>query len=86
MQQVTSGKEQMMVYPNPCGDELIISNYQLVIKQLEVIDLLGKVMLTKEVSPTYNLRLTTENLPLGIYFLKATDEKGFVHTAKFVKD
>jgi Secretion system C-terminal sorting domain/Fibronectin type III domain len=81
-----SNDEKISVYPNPCNDELRIKNYELGITKVEIIDLIGHVMLTKEASATNDLRLTTSNLPSGIYFLKATGSNGLTHTTKFIKE
>ena len=32
------------------------------------------------------IQIQVSDFSSGIYFIKATDEKGFVHTAKFVKE
>ena len=78
--------EQLIVYPNPSTYELIISNYQFIIKEIEVSNVLGQIVLHPIISSSSNLLINVGNLPSGIYFLKAIDEKGFEHTVKFVKE
>ncbi|MFM2049242.1 MAG: hypothetical protein RI955_1790, partial [Bacteroidota bacterium] len=89
---VVSGVEEVenssfSIYPNPCGEKLLVTGYQLLVNTIEITDVLGRVYSI----PPYErglggLELNTENLPSGIYFIKATDNKGNVFNAKFVKE
>ncbi len=83
-----AAKNDLKVYPNPTTNQLTVSGIQFSGNtKLEVENILGQVMVSlSNHLTTANCQLTTANLPSGIYILKATDEKGFVHTAKFVKE
>ncbi len=79
---------KLNVYPNPTSS---IVNIQLTagsINTIEITNVVGQIVHCKMVNDnsTTNCKLNTENLSQGIYFIKATDEKGFVHTTKFVKE
>ncbi len=76
----------MQVYPNPCGQSLVVSHRSLV-NTIEVYDLLGgKIDLPILFQTTDYCKLNTENLLSGIYFLKTIDNRGNSAIAKFVKE
>ena len=77
-----------VIYPNPATNQLTVSGIQFSGNtKVEIENVLGQVMVSlSNHLTTDNCQLTTANLPSGIYILKTTDEKGFVHTAKFVKE
>ena len=78
---------KLEVYPNPCGEKLLVTGYQLLGTTIEVTDLLGRIQNVKvEKLSTNDLQLMTEYLPSGIYFIKATDVNGNVSVRKFVKE
>ena len=66
------------------------------VNTIEVFDVLGQLMVRQAYhdntatapSPLERagVRLDISNLASGIYFLKATDDKGMVSNAKFVKE
>ena len=76
----------LSLYPNPANQSIVISQQSLV-NTIEVTNVLGQKM-KATITPlsTYDLRLTTDDYPSGIYFLKVTDEKGFQQVAKFIKE
>ncbi|MFM2225990.1 MAG: Secretion system C-terminal sorting domain, partial [Bacteroidota bacterium] len=89
-EQFTVGSGQLVVYPNPASQSIVIShqypklNWE--VNTIEVTNLLGqKQNIIVERLNTENCQLNTENLPSGIYFIKATDTKGNVKNGKFVK-
>ena len=54
---------------------------------IEVYDVVGRKLEDLRMSRLGNeIQIQVSDLSSGIYFLKATDEKGFQHTAKFVKE
>ncbi|MFM2225568.1 MAG: hypothetical protein RJA07_1770 [Bacteroidota bacterium] len=83
--------EKLKVFPNPVINQLtVIGNQSRTfgsVNTIEVTNLLGQQQNVKvEKLTTENCQLTTENLPSGIYFIKATDTKGNVKIGKFVKE
>ncbi|MFM2049172.1 MAG: Secretion system C-terminal sorting domain, partial [Bacteroidota bacterium] len=81
------------VYPNPCGEKLLVTGYQLLGNTVEIMDVLGRVMLRNEAYNQKINKLSTQQLQLdvsalqnGIYFIKATDTNGNVMNGKFVKE
>ncbi|MEN9523304.1 MAG: Secretion system C-terminal sorting domain [Bacteroidota bacterium] len=85
--EIINEKAGLIVHPNPCKDKLTVNGYQLAVNTIEVTDLLGqKQNILVERLTTNDLRLMTNNLPSGIYFIKATDINGNVSVGKFVKE
>lgn len=72
-------KKSMSIYPNPTSDFVHVNNNQEVLK-LEVVDLAGKSILSKENVTT----LDVKELPKGVYLLKVTTKDG-TSTQKFLK-
>ncbi len=86
MEQLVNDNEKLMAYPNPASQSIVISHQSLV-NTIEVTNLLGQQQnVLVEKLTTNNLKLSTEHLPSGIYFIKAIDTKGNTMNAKFIKE
>ena len=85
IEQLANNNEQLTIYPNPASSELRITNYELRIEKIEIENILGQLMTVYNSSFNTPTSVDVSSLQKGIYFLQATDEKGFKHTAKFVK-
>ena len=72
-------------YPSDYKKNLKISGFEN-LKMIEVFDLLGRQIRTVMVSLSNHTDVDVSSLSSGIYFLKVTDNKGFVRTGKFVKE
>ncbi|MEY4877470.1 MAG: hypothetical protein RL708_2620 [Bacteroidota bacterium] len=98
---VVSGVEEIessrfSIYPNPCGEKLLVTGYQLLVNTIEVTDVLGRILMVRQAhhdgisvvghADEGSISINVETLPSGIYFLKATDTKGNIMNAKFVKE
>jgi hypothetical protein len=90
--EIMNGKAELMVYPNPCGEKLLVTSYQLLVNTIEVTDVLGRILLVRQAhydvgshAEERSISIDVTNYPSGLYFLKATDEKGNSYNAKFVK-
>jgi bilirubin oxidase len=85
--ELTRNTDGISIYPNPCNDELRITMDELRWKnsKLEVIDLLGHVLVMKEVFEIKNSSINIHNLSNGIYFLKITSNNNII-TKKFEKE
>lgn len=71
------------IYPNPTVDIINIRATEI-IKSYQLVDVLGKVLLSKKYDST-DLKLDVSNQPKGIYFLKMSFDKGN-NTEKIVKE
>ena len=81
---------EIQVYPNPATGELrIMNNEQLTINNVEIFDVLGRLVFTSPnpseggelaTSPLERagVRLNVSDLPAGVYFVRITTEKGVV--------
>ena len=60
---------EVSIYPNPVKDQLTINatNY---FSQIHVLDIMGKTVLTKNLSATKKLVLNTGSLENGYYFIQ----------------
>lgn len=70
----------LRVYPNPTKG-LINVNSKNVIKNIEIIDMMGRVVAKKAVND-YSFEYNAANLPFGLYSIKAITNKG-IETTKF---
>jgi hypothetical protein len=71
------------IYPNPVKDELNISSNQS-IKNIEVIDITGKILLSNSVHNMNEMSINTSSLNPAIYIVKVYTDKG-VESLRFVK-
>lgn len=66
----------LTVYPVPASDYIILEQpAHEELRQVEVLNRLGQLMLQKEVS-SRTAKLITSHLPSGVYFLRVTGSKG----------
>ena len=89
--------EQLAVYPNPASNQIIISCDDMnTITQLQIIDILGKVVLESKIasmnepsfinkSPSSKV-VNIASLNNGIYIVQAIFKNGKSKTVKFVKE
>lgn len=73
---------KLVVYPNPANQSIVI-RHQSSVKTIEIANVVGQVCISiiNHTSEIINI----EYLPSGIYFIKATDEKGNQFNSKFIK-
>ena len=80
------GVGKLELYPNPVTNELRITNYDVRLNAIEVMDMLGRKMnVAISGINTENCQLNTENLPLGMYYIKISTANGIIENRKFVK-
>ena len=84
----TEVNQSLIVYPNPCKEKLSVIGYQFSENtKVEVLDVLGRSVFQQvNKSTTQQMQIDVSGFSKGIYFLKATDDKGLQHVAKFVKE
>ena len=71
------------VYPNPAGDMLNIDNI-LTYNKLEIYDLYGKVVSTRDISGADRVTVILTGLPPGIYILRLVSDKSYF-TIRFAR-
>jgi hypothetical protein len=70
---------EIVIYPNPTTGELRIRNYELGIRNYEIFDVYGRILLTSPMSPmSPETTINIPHLPNGIYFIKITTDFGTV--------
>jgi hypothetical protein len=80
-------EKYLVVYPNPVQDMLTVGiNVQdEKIKQLDILDEQGKLVLSEQVNSS-STQLSVKHLPKGLYFVQVTNQNGDVKTEKFLKE
>jgi len=75
------------LYPNPAGNEITIwadfRKYSML--TWRIIDMSGKVMMSKEVSASYKVNINTVDLPAGVYAAEVELPNGEKAVRQFVK-
>jgi len=84
--EVSNKEDLITVFPNPATNTITIEFPKAVVSNIAIYNLLGEEVY----STTNNKQQTTNNidvsaLPSGVYFIKATTEKGVV-VRKFIKE
>lgn len=86
-----SNENNINLFPNPAGTELAIS-YKLKATdpvQVEVIDVLGKVIILQTINQVTTDETTTKlnlsDIADGVYFLKMKQHHSIIYTTKFIK-
>lgn len=77
LSKTASDEFKMKMYPNPTSDKIFIESKEK-ISEVKVFDTKGKLLLTKTENVISEINL--DELPAGIYFIKAKSEKGFAHS------
>ena len=77
---------EIVVYPNPTDGELIINNEQLTVNNVEIYDVMGRMVKTRFIASLQDDTTTLDIscLPSGIYFLRIQTETGTT-TKKIIK-
>lgn len=73
----------MSIYPNPASSQVQISFTEM-ITEIQVTDLLGKIVCQKEVSGNETV-LDVSSFPQGIYLVRGSKDSQTVAVSKFVK-
>lgn len=77
-------KNDIMVFPNPAQDRLLLKWEQPFKGIVLLYDLTGRMIHRQEVTSTSNLELNTTHLPNGMYLLQTRGEQNQQITKKFV--
>jgi Secretion system C-terminal sorting domain len=74
----------VVIFPNPAKSIVNVTCNR--IKQITVVDALGKTAIQKEGNGVNNMQLNIEQLQKGIYLIKVIDSHNKVSTTKFIKE
>jgi len=78
----TNKKEFLYIYST--SQHLIIKSSEL-LKSYKLIDVSGRILLTKNNPQAYTVTLDIAHLPEGVYFIQSMNDKGKVSTSKFIR-
>ena len=82
LQPTLASNDEVSIFPNPANHVLNLKHSnKLIFKQIEIIDLKGRVVLEKD----YNSIIDLNSLKEGLYFLRLTGDKNTI-TTKFIKE
>ena len=81
----TISENGIEIYPNPATNKLTISNVQLTIKKIEVLDITGKVVKQLTIKQSNILTIEIKDLKQGVYFIKLTTINS-ANVLRFVKE
>jgi len=66
-------KEKLIIYPNPCQDQINIITDNVGIQQIELFDVHGKRIIRKE-TETNNTLISLKGLSKGVYFIQIDND------------
>src|SRR5690606_23681927 len=70
---------QVLVYPNPASDKVIISSEDATISAVDVINSVGVVVWKDQPAPAKLQQLTVDRLPTGMYILRIQTSRGVLN-------
>ncbi|MDP3929108.1 MAG: T9SS type A sorting domain-containing protein [Bacteroidota bacterium] len=73
-----------MLFPNPFSDYIDVRGLQNV-ATLTVYSYTGATLITENIISQSEMRMATETLPSGIYFVKLTNQDGSAKQFKMLK-
>jgi uncharacterized repeat protein (TIGR01451 family) len=74
----TLSEDDVVIYPNPARDELIVQSSKFKVQSVEVVDVVGKVLQSQESRTRNQVNVNVSSLAPGIYFVRVKGEKGIV--------
>ncbi|MDF2448168.1 MAG: hypothetical protein K0R26_672 [Bacteroidota bacterium] len=77
-------KASFVIAPNPASSQLVISA-DFHFGKIQVIDALGKIVISNDANYTSQATLDVQNLSSGVYFIQINDSKSLL-TRKFIKE
>lgn len=72
----TNSMDNVLIYPNPASDNIVIKSSEFQYNQIEILDIMGKSVFNASVPYLPELQLTVK-LNNGIYLLRLSDGKSF---------
>lgn len=76
--ELKTANKSLKIYPNPAKEILTIETKDLKVKHLKLVNLLGQVVIQKEVVNTDKITIQTGNLESGIYILSLITADGVI--------
>jgi hypothetical protein len=76
--------DNLLVFPNPFGDAIVIKETTKEILKIEIKDILGRIWIDQEVNSNL-VEINTSHFPAGAYFAKITKEGDEIQVLKLLK-
>jgi len=80
----TPNKADLMIYPNPCTDQLEIT-YDIKMKRVQIFDVSGVSVFEKKNVNQSNLQISLNDIPAGLYVLSVATENSTI-VKNIIKD
>lgn len=77
-------ENKLVIYPNPVNNILNVTTAN--IKTLEITDIMGKVVLQKNIGNKSQTSLSVNELQRGMYIIKTINTQGKILISKFIKE
>lgn len=75
------------IFPMPASQELNLkNNHNVYVSSVQIFDINGKLMMSKEVETDGSIKMNIENLPVGTYLINISDSNKSLATSKFIKN
>ena len=75
------------LYPNPSKNSITISSTEASFaKQIQIFDVSGKLLISKEVSQNKRNTIDTTSLSIGVYIVNVTTTDGKNYSSKLIKE
>jgi len=74
----------ILIYPNPTKRELQVTSYELQVTGVEIVDLMGRKVLSQKAEGRKQNELDISHLPTGMYFVQIITDSGVI-TKKIIK-
>ncbi|HET6243560.1 MAG TPA: T9SS type A sorting domain-containing protein [Bacteroidia bacterium] len=80
-------ENKIHVFPNPSQNEIVIvyESEFIVGKEIEILNNLGQVVFHQKYSISEKMIVNIVEFPIGIYFIKVSDESGIIGIKKVTK-
>lgn len=82
---VELSEEEVDVYPNPVSDVLHVNNHSQQVLNLQIVDVLGKVIKKQTLSEGHHEQIDVSELPVGLYILEYSGDQSQLFRKKFIK-
>ncbi len=75
------------IYPMPANSELNLkNNHNIYVSSVQIFDINGRLMMTKDVETDGSIKFNIENLAVGTYIINISDSNKSLATSKFIKN
>lgn len=81
---IASENEAFVLYPNPATENITVVTTD--IKEIIIVDLMGKILFSKKYSNDNKAQISLNNFKVGVYFVKVINAKDEIKISKLFKE